>query len=156
MRHRLRFAAMAVTLAACSTPLLAQDNPLLERLRAASRMPQAADEARRTSGDNEVGTLFDIFRERRVPADEAVLVVEEYRRTRQEHGQVENFGAFVRSQLDRGLRGRELAEAIRQEHAARGRGPEARGRPGEAGREQPGRPERGRPENPPRGRPDQR
>jgi hypothetical protein len=38
-----------------------------------------------------------------------------------EHGPVDNFGAFVQRRLDEGLRGRDLADAIRAEHAAHGR-----------------------------------
>lgn len=54
----------------------------------------------------------------------------------------DNFGSFVRQQVDSGLRGRELAAAIREEKArrgiggGRGRGPD-RGEPGS----RPGRPE---------------
>jgi hypothetical protein len=39
-----------------------------------------------------------------------------------ENGPVDNFGAFVRQKLDEGLRGKELAAAIKAEHAARGKG----------------------------------
>ena len=39
-----------------------------------------------------------------------------------EHGAVEGFGDFVTSKIDEGLRGPELAEAIRAEHQARGLG----------------------------------
>jgi len=40
----------------------------------------------------------------------------------EEHGPVDNFGAFVKSKLAEGLRGRDLADAIAIEHKVRGKG----------------------------------
>ena len=42
---------------------------------------------------------------------------------RDEQPAEESFGAFVRAQREAGLRGRELAEAIRAEHVHRGHAP---------------------------------
>jgi len=39
-----------------------------------------------------------------------------------ENGTIDNFGTFVKSQLESGKRGRDLAAAIRAEHGKRGRG----------------------------------
>lgn len=90
-------------------------------------------------------------RERGVPADEAAVIMEETAATVDEHGPIEDFGGFVQSRLEAGLRGRELAEAIRAEHARRGIGqgmriegrrqgpPEGRG-PGQGRPEDAGRP----------------
>ena len=46
-----------------------------------------------------------------------------------ENGPIDNFGAFVKSKLAEGLRGRELASAIRAEHKARGKGKGKKGEP---------------------------
>lgn len=61
-------------------------------------------------------------RERGVPADETYEIFQETARSIDEHGPIDNFGAFVQAQLDGGLRGRDLAAAIRAEHARRGIG----------------------------------
>jgi hypothetical protein len=84
-----------------------------------------------------------------VPAGETAGVLEATALAVEANGPIENFGAFVQARLDAGLRGRELAQAIRAEHARRGigkgsrlesRGPgqEGQGRPGAAGRGQDG------------------
>ncbi|MHB1191878.1 MAG: hypothetical protein ACYC6F_02435 [Longimicrobiales bacterium] len=83
-------------------------------------------------------------RERRVPPQEAVGIFEETARTVEEHGPIDNFGAFIQERLGEGLRGQDLAAAIRAEHARRGIGKgkklespgQGRGRPG--GMDQPG------------------
>ena len=105
--------------------------------------------------------VAELLRDRGVPIDEVEHAVEEARRSGvapgeataifeeavvsvEENGPIENFGGFVQQQLERGLRGQELAAAIRAEHAARGigrgarlessRGPQGRGGPpGETG-----------------------
>lgn len=59
---------------------------------------------------------------KKVPAHEARQVIDEERVARRDHRPVDNFGAFVQSRLQAGLRGQELAAAIRAEHAARGKG----------------------------------
>src|SRR5687767_15243513 len=69
-----------------------------------------------------------------IPAYEATLVIDTARVVRREHGPVDNFGAFVQSQLAQGKRGRELAAAIRAEHARSGKGNAGRGARG-AGRQ---------------------
>ena len=84
--------------------------------------------------------VADILRERGVPNEEIEAAIEGARQqdvepgemadameaaseSAEENGPIENFGAFVQTQLESGLRGRELAEAIRAEHARRGIGP---------------------------------
>jgi hypothetical protein len=59
---------------------------------------------------------------RGVSASETKDVMSQSTRAVRENGPIDNFGAFVQSQLDRGLRGRELAAAIHAEHARRGIG----------------------------------
>lgn len=59
-------------------------------------------------------------------------------------GRIDNFGDFVQQKLDEGLRGRELAQAIREEHARRGIGggpPEGKGGKGKGPDGEPGPPE---------------
>lgn len=90
---------------------------------AAAQLPVTAAEARQEGvPDNEVRELLDALRTANVPAHEARDVFDEGRKARREHGPVDNFGAFVQSKLAAGLRGRELAAAIRAEHVARGKG----------------------------------
>lgn len=90
---------------------------------AAAQLPVTAAEARQEGvPDNEVREVLDALRTANVPAHEARDVFDEGRKARREHGPVDNFGAFVQAKLAAGLRGRELAAAIRAEHAARGKG----------------------------------
>jgi hypothetical protein len=70
----------------------------------------------------EVEVAIESARQRGVRPGETTGVFEETARVVAERGPIENFGGFVQAQLDRGLRGRALAEAIRAEHAARGIG----------------------------------
>lgn len=62
-------------------------------------------------------------RERHVSAADAHDALDAAHKAAREHGPVDNFGAFVQAQLDSGKRGQELADAIRAEHAAHGKGP---------------------------------
>lgn len=89
----------------------------------AAQLPVSANAARGEGvpGD-EVRAVIEAMRGKNVPANEAREVLDEARNARREHGPVDNFGAFVQSKLDAGLRGRDLAAAIRAEHAARGKG----------------------------------
>lgn len=70
----------------------------------------------------EIETTIFGARERGVPPSEMAGIFEETARAVDEHGPIENFGAFVQRQLAAGLRGPELAAAIRAEHASRGIG----------------------------------
>lgn len=90
---------------------------------AAAQLPVTAAEARQEGvPDNEVREVLDALRTANVPAHEARDIFDEERKARREHGPVDNFGAFVQSKLAAGLRGRDLAAAIRAEHVARGKG----------------------------------
>lgn len=84
----------------------------------------------------EIAAAIEGARRRGVPPGEMTGVLEETAESVEQTGPIENFGAFVEQQLAAGLRGRELAEAIRAEHGRRGIGPgqrlESRGR-GSAG-----------------------
>jgi len=97
---------------------------LKERIRQAGRLPEAAGEARDAGIPYEdVEKVITEARRRRMPPAEVETVLLESAASARENGPVDNFGAFVQSQMDQGLRGRELADAIHREHAARGKGP---------------------------------
>ncbi|MDP1660923.1 MAG: hypothetical protein Q8L55_03325, partial [Phycisphaerales bacterium] len=57
-----------------------------------------------------------------VRAGDMADMTKEHSRAIDEHGPTDNFGAFVQGKLDQGLRGQALSDAIRAEHAARGKG----------------------------------
>jgi hypothetical protein len=60
-----------------------------------------------------------------VSAADAGVIVQAAETQVKEHGPIDNFGAFVQSQLATGARGKALADAIAAEHAARGKGGKA-------------------------------
>lgn len=114
-----------------------------------TRVPTAADSAilraidlprvmqrAREAGipDSSIRGVMDRMRQRGVPADEATAAVDMEVETVERGGNRDNFGAFVRTQVESGLRGKELAAAIRAERQRRGMSPEGRGgRPEGAG-----------------------
>lgn len=164
----MRFTALMALALAAPPALAAQDGSLLEKIRSSGKLPWLANEAREAGVPDEQvkRTTFDFFRSG-VSADDASRYFDEEVRIVREGGSKENFGAFVRSQVDRGLRGRELADAIHREHARRGMGKPAgagksdeKGKPNDAGKRydsdkpnQPGKPdEAGKPDEP--GKPD--
>lgn len=120
-----------------------QDSLRQDILRAID-LPRAAAELREAGLPvDEVRAAIETARRRQVPAAETDVILEEANQAVEEHGPIDNFGAFVQAQLETGLRGRELAAAIRAEHESRGIGRGRRlERSGEAGRGQ-GRPEAG-------------
>lgn len=133
-------------------PLAAQS--ALDQIRDALRLPAIADDARQSGvPDSRVSGVLDQIRRRQLPAGDASRVMDEELRAVREGGPTDNFGAFVQTQLDAGLRGRALAEAIRREHARRGIG-----RPDNQGQGRQAEPDRGddpgRPAQPGQGRPD--
>ena len=143
------------------TPLAAQS--ILEQIQGALRLPTIATDARQSGvPDDQVTGVLEQIRRRRLPAGDASRVMDEELRAVREGGPTNNFGAFVQSRLEAGLRGRELAEAIRAEHARRGIGrpddagqgrQSDRARPDDAGQRQP---ERGRRDTANAARPAQR
>ncbi|MEJ2215200.1 MAG: hypothetical protein P8099_01170 [Gemmatimonadota bacterium] len=92
--------------------------------------------------DADVKVAVVSARNSNVAAGDLTVVFRQTVTTVQEHGPIENFGAFVQQQLRAGLRGQALAQAIRAEHARRGigrghsfsgaRGARGHGRSGEA------------------------
>lgn len=123
--NRIIITAAALLLAApsVSAQTTADVEAARERLRAILNLPTRAAETREAgASDSTVRTILDILRERQTPAAEAEEILTAQRDAVRENGPVDNFGAFVQAQLSNGLRGRELAAAIRAEHAARGKG----------------------------------
>ncbi|HSJ62519.1 MAG TPA: hypothetical protein VK922_01315 [Gemmatimonadaceae bacterium] len=116
-------------------PLEAQTPDWIRRVLAAAELPVSADEARREGApDSVIQRVLAAMQSANVPAHEAREVLDEERAAMREHGPVDNFGAFVQAKLDAGLRGRDLAAAIRAEHQLRGKGPPVRGaQPGDRG-----------------------
>jgi hypothetical protein len=93
------------------------------RLLRASKLPKNAEEVREKGvPDDEMRKALKAAKDKGVPAGEMAEVTAEQSRAIDDHGPTDNFGAFVQGKLDQGLRGRELSNAIRAEHAARGKG----------------------------------
>ena len=128
MRRRLAAAFTGLALAWVA-PARAQVPDWVSQILTAAELPVATAEARREGvKSDDIRGVLDVLMKSRVPAHEATAVIDTARAVRREHGPVDNFGAFVQSQLAAGKRGRELAAAIRAEHARQGRG--NAGRPG--------------------------
>lgn len=145
-RRLLQAAAGCSMLAAASvgwsTPLFAQVPDWVNQILTAAQLPVAASEARRGGvTSNEIRAVLDALLNAGVPAYEATALIDSTRAVRRDHGPVDNFGAFVQSQLAAGKRGPALAAAIRQEHARQGKGNAKRGesdeKPGNRGRNRP-------------------
>jgi hypothetical protein len=129
----MRLISLTAIALAFPPALLAQDS-VLERVRAAMQLPVLTSEAREAGvPDERVSiTIRDIFGSG-VPADDASRILDEEVRAVREGGAKDNFGTYVRSQVEAGLRGRELADAIHREQARRGVGkPSNPGRSGNA------------------------
>jgi hypothetical protein len=107
----------------------------LDKVLAAAQLPVASAEAREEGVPNiSISEFLDRVRQNRVPAEDAWRIMDEEVRVVKAGGPRENFGAFVQTQLDAGLRGRALADAIHEEHRRRGMGrPDDRGREGNRG-----------------------
>lgn len=89
----------------------------------AIRLPALVAEARQGGvTETVVSEVLKGLRDRGLGADEAARVVGEEVDAINAGEPTDNFGGFVQRQLDAGLRGRALAQAIRAEHQARGKG----------------------------------
>ena len=120
----MRALALAVAGLAAASPLRAQDGrtSLAERLAAAVALPAAARELRAAGvPSGEVAVALEALGARTVPADEARGVLLTAAEAASARGPIDNFGAFVRSQVQAGVRGRDLSAAIRNEPSRRGR-----------------------------------
>ena len=117
-----------------AVPVAAQESgsSLLQEIAQAIRLPTVTREARVLGvPERDLQTIFATARAHRIPAGSLAELLSVENDAIRKHGPVDNFGAFVQEKLNSGLRGRELAAAIRSEHAARGIG---KGRPAEAGK----------------------
>lgn len=118
-----RFLTLAALFAVFAVAPLAQLGDASPAILRAFQLPALATEARRAGvPEAAVQGVLDELRRRGLPADEAVLVVREEVDAVHAGAPKDNFGGFVRRQLDAGLRGQALAEAIRAEHRAQGIG----------------------------------
>jgi hypothetical protein len=119
-----RLSPLVVALSVCwGSTAAAQVPEWVSQLLIAAQLPVSTLEARKEGvpGD-EIRAVLEALRTARVPAHDARELIDEERTARREHGPVDNFGAFVQTKLQAGLRGRDLAAAIRAEHEARGKG----------------------------------
>jgi hypothetical protein len=103
----------------------AQSNPLdsaaVAALKRVLRLPQTTADARQAGiPDSAIRVILTEVRRRGLPAEEAQEAVEVETEAVKAGAPANNFGAFVQEQLAAGKRGRELAEAIRAEHARHG------------------------------------
>jgi hypothetical protein len=115
-------ALLAVAAAASAAAQAASEEEAAEVL-AAIRLPASAQALReRGVPAEEVGAAVREAKERHVRATDAQGALAASAEAVESHGPIENFGTFIRAQLAAGLRGRELAAAIRAEHRARGIG----------------------------------
>jgi hypothetical protein len=127
MNRRLT-AILIAALVALPARAHAQLPDWVTQILAAAQLPVVATEARNDGvGNADIRSILDVLMNNGVPAHEAVAIIDTTRKAHRDHGPVDNFGAFVQSQLAAGKRGRELSAAIRQEHARMGKGNPARG-----------------------------
>jgi len=106
-----------------TAPTAQPDPAKRERLLKAVQLPGKANEVRdKGVPDSDVKETLRAGKSKGVKAGEMSDIADEQSKAIDEHGPTDNFGAFVRSKLDQGLRGRDLAAAIREEHAKHGKG----------------------------------
>ena len=121
-------------LALLVAPSWAEDS---KELTEAIELPARAEKLRKAGHDPaQVREALQAARDAKLPADEAEDLLENEEKASKEHGPVDNFGAFVRERLKEGKRGKELAQAIREEHERQGKG-KGKGPDGEKGRKGP-------------------
>jgi hypothetical protein len=121
MRRQLLLLGLAASLGS-STAVSAQPDWVTQLLQAA-QLPVVAAQARAEGMPNsDVSAVIEAVRRANLPSRDAASILDTGRVLRREHGPVDNFGAFVQSQLAAGKRGRDLSAAIRAEHARQGKG----------------------------------
>ena len=146
MQSRIGILVLATALAV--SPAAAQNSQTLAKasILQSLRLPGATQEARDLGvGDQDIREMLDLARDDRFTIGDLTQVIEARNESIREYGPVDNFGAFVQARHREGLRGRDLAAAIRAEHAAHGKGkgyvkgnagyPEGKGGPGVYGHE---------------------
>ncbi len=106
-----------------TSTLQAQETTTRPNILEAILLPRVSDSLRKEGvPEDEVRVAIEEAMRKRLPPAETKQVLDETARSVRESGPIDNFGAFVQTQLDAGLRGRELAAAIHAEHARRGIG----------------------------------
>lgn len=119
--RRSMYAALVAGLAFSRTASAQAD--WVKDLLLAAQLPVIALEARNDGiPGSDIGSILEAVRRAGLPAREATIILDTTRVLHREHGHADNFGAFVQSQLAAGKRGRDLAAAIRAEHARTGKG----------------------------------
>lgn len=95
----------------------------IEEMLKVIQLPGQAEEAREAGvPDEDIRVILEESARRKLPPADTEIILEESITSVRENGPVDNFGAFVQMKLDEGLRGRDLAAAIHQEHRLRGKG----------------------------------
>ena len=138
-----------ITLCLCLAPLTATAAPAAaagasddakkgsakDRILGALDLPIQAQALRKAGADEqEIKAGLKAARDKKLDARSTAELIGEVAKATKEHGPIGEFGAFVKGKLEAGLRGKELAEAIRQEHATRGKGKAGdKGKPDAAG-----------------------
>jgi hypothetical protein len=124
MKTPIWILALATTLAATSSA--AQETSgggLATVLQSIFGLPKATQEARVLGvPESDLRVVLDTAREKRLPAGVVAEMIRDENDAIRENGPIDNFGAFVQARLNEGLRGRDLAAAIRAEHVAHGKG----------------------------------
>lgn len=122
-------AAVPVPVPADAEPAVVEPVSVQDRAADALRLPDLADRLRAGGTQPaEVRVAIDALRESEADADSVADILEDEVDATRGDVPRDNFGAFVQERLQEGLRGRELADSIRAEHRAAGRGPgDARG-----------------------------
>jgi hypothetical protein len=123
MKTRIWILVLATVLPAAPSAAQESSSGALASVLQALLLPRTTQEAR-TLGvpESDIRGILEKARERRLPAAAVNELLDGENKAIREHGPIDNFGAFVQGRLDAGLRGRELAEAIRAEHVAHGKG----------------------------------
>lgn len=93
-----------------------------DEIRSIINLPAAAEKARESGVSKEdIRIILDEAGSRKLPPAETGAILQECGAAAKENGPVENFGDYVRSCLNEGLRGKDLAAAIHEEHRRRGK-----------------------------------
>jgi hypothetical protein len=112
----MRISSLMIVLLSLPSTAMAQD--WLDKVLTAALLPVSAAEAREAGvPDTQVRDILGVLRRTRLPADDAWRVLDEEVRVVREGGPKDNFGAFVQTQLDAGLRGGSRGDS--EEHRRR-------------------------------------
>ena len=128
MKKLILIAALAALALPCLAPAQeeaesGQELSLSEKIQKATELIKTSREAREAGiPEEEVAEVLEGARERGLSPEETEEVLAESTAAIDESGPVDNYGAFVQAKLDEGLRGKELAAAIHEEHRKHGKG----------------------------------